>query len=107
MNPRGLPGCPQDQIIILAAVEIRVESADLLRQFPLEHQKMTDVVFGEQEIRSPIRLKERFETSPQVVNLDFVAIDQVGIWSLVDGFANVREGVRGQGVVVVEEADVI
>ncbi len=94
MDLLGLPARPQDQVIILAAIVIRIEAADAFRQFFLEYKEMADVVLREQQIRSPIRLEERFKPPPERVDLVFVAIDQIGIRNFVDRFANVRESVR-------------
>ena len=82
MDLLGLPARPQNQVIILAAIAIGIEAADAFRQFLLEHQEMADVVLGKQQIRSPIRLEERFEPPPERVDLVFIAIDQIRIAEL-------------------------
>src|SRR4051794_6611906 len=106
VNLLRIASCSQNQVIILTAVAIRVESADPLGQVLSQDQQVADVVFGQEQVRGPIRLEERIEPSPEPIDLIFVAVKQVGIGYLVDGFADMGKSIRGQRVVVIEERKV-
>src|SRR6478752_5811231 len=99
----GLLSSAQNQVVVLAAIESRVEEAGFSRQLLANHQQMANVVFRKQQIGRPIGFEKWIGALALRPDLVFIAIKQVGAGILTQRIAYIRKRVRSQRVVVIEE----
>ena len=49
----------EEEIVVLGAIKLRAETADLPLEIPPDEREMADIVTGEKIVRGPIRFKDR------------------------------------------------
>ena len=103
----GALGQPQDQVVVLAAVEVLAQAPDLLDQGPPGHGQVAHVVVGGQLVRRPVRLDVRVVQLPCRVQLVLVGVQDVDGRVGVEPPHHLGQGVRLELVVVVQEGHVL
>lgn len=98
-----LLGGPQDQVVVLGAVEARPQAADALDQLTAINREVADVIVTGEGVRRPVGFEMRFQAQPLGVGGVLVGIEHVRFGVGVDGAGDLEQGERGQGVVVVQE----
>ena len=105
-DPIGALDQPQDHVDVLGAVELGAKAADLCDQRPPVDAEMTRVAVGAQRVRRPVGL----EVHPDLTAVEddvLVGVDHVEVGLGGDLVGDVLEGVGGEGVVVVQQGDVV
>ena len=101
-GPR-LPAHAEQQVVVLAAVGLGAEAADVLGQGPAKGHQVADVVLAEDEVGRPVGLEEGVAAMAVVVDAVLVGVEDVRLRAPVDGVHQVQERVRSELVVVVEQ----
>ena len=102
----GALGQPQDHVDVLRAVELGAKPADLLHQRAAVDAEVTGVAVRAQRVRRPRRL----EMGPHPTAVQdgvLVAVEHVEGGVGGDAVGDVLERVGGEGVVVVQQGDVV
>src|SRR4051812_41417237 len=98
--------CPlddaQEQIVILRAIELRAEAADLVDQRAPDGREVAKVIVGKKEVGRPVRLKKR-RVQAVLGYLVFVGIDQVGVGTCLQQFYALEDRVGLYEIVVIQQ----
>ena len=97
---------PQHEVVVLAAVESRPKAAELQRQAPPVDAEMAGVHQGVHVLRGPSGLDVAYE-GPVVGDHVLVAVEHVEGGVGGDAVGDVLQRVGGEGVVVVQQGDVV
>ena len=99
--------CAQGKVVILAAFEIEAKSAELAHQRRSVNAEMADEILAVKELRIPIRLEISPVTTPLIIELVLIGVEDVGVGMAVDRVRYDGECVRRQKVIVVEQDEEI
>ena len=105
VDPVGALGDPQHELEVLDLVEGRVEAPGGLGDRGADDQQVADVHRPQRVDRRPVRLQERVGADAADRQLVAVAVDDVELGVGGERLGDPQQRVRGQRVVVVEEAD--
>ncbi len=93
----------QHQIVILRPIQARSQAAQLAQQIQPDREGMVDIVLGEQALTVELGLEHGGGTAPVGVQGVLVRIDGHGVRPLGEGRPDHGQGMRRQGVVVIQE----
>ncbi len=96
---------PQHEVVVLASIELRLKPPELDGQRPPVDAEMTRVHQRGHVLGRPPRLWMTLDQAP-VADDVLVAVDHVEVGLSGDPVGDVLEGVRREGVVVVQQGDV-
>jgi hypothetical protein len=96
---------PQHQLVVLHAVERRIEAADAFDEAPPHDEQVPDVHHAAEELRGPVGLEERMAEPAAAVDLVLVGVDDIRVRLLVQHADALEQRVVVELVVVVEEGD--
>ncbi len=108
MTDRGglqLFAAAQGQVPILAALEADAESANLPHQGSVVQPQVANAVLPKEQFMVPVGLEVRGRTPAPLVDLVFVGVDHPPLGMGVDGFHHLKQGMRSQLVIMVEQRD--
>jgi hypothetical protein len=94
----------QEQVVILRAIILRPEAADLIDQRAADDNEVADVIVGEKEVGRPIRLQQgRVESV--LGELVFIAVDEIRFGLRLQQLRGVKERIGFEQIVVIEQRD--
>ena len=108
MHPTRRARAPENHVVVLRTVKGAGRPRHAVEQLAANRHEVHHAVLAEQELGRDLRLKEHVQVLERTVGSFFhqilVAIEHVDIGLLVDGLYVLKEQVRLDKVVVVEEA---
>ena len=97
---------PKHEVVVLATVEVRAETADLLGQRTAVHAEVARVHQRDDVVRAPARLGVAVDRAILTKDV-LVAVEHVEFGVGGDAVGNLLQGVGGECVVVVQQRDVV
>jgi hypothetical protein len=97
--------CAEDQVVVLRAVEPAAQAAELPEQRLADGETVQHVHDGVQVVRRPVGLEEGLAVLASGLDLVLVRVEQVEIVVAARRVGDLRERLRMQFVVVIEERD--
>ena len=92
----------EEEIVVLGAIKLRAETADLPHEIAPDEREMADVVTGKKIVRRPIRFENR-RIEALLRELVFIGVNQIGIATILQPLHVVKKRIRLEEVIVIEE----
>ncbi len=89
--------------MVLSTVEAHPESTEFVDQGSAEHGQVVAIVLAAETFRRPVGLGEPVVLVPSVVDLGLIAVQEIDIRFVIGGSSDLRQGIGGQLVVMIEE----
>src|SRR5881275_1678699 len=104
MNAVGALGDTQKKIVILRAVKLRLESANLSHKIPTQKDHVTQVITGQKEVWGPVGL-QYWEIETCLSQFVFVRVDQIDSGIFLKQLYILEKGIGLKNIIMIEKRD--
>src|ERR1044071_8395973 len=100
IDSRGLFDDAEEEIVVLGAVKVRTETADLPQEIAPDQREMADVVAGKKIVRRPIRLKDR-RIEALLGEFVFIGVNQICVTMVLQPLCKTKESVGLKYIIMI------